>query len=87
MSKIDTDWKTPLSYYEKAIEELRRGREELQEMKTAFLQSIESKPAHDISDIKELKLEMKNIQEKLRISEEIVTETQTTLASLEEELQ
>jgi len=38
MFKAGNDnWKTPLGYYEKAIEELRRSREDLQEMKANYL--------------------------------------------------
>lgn len=87
MLKADSSWKTPLGYYEKAIEELRRGREELQEAKTAFLQSVESKPTHDTSEIEELKLGMQNTQEKLRKAEEIAAETQRELATARNELQ
>ncbi|MEH2078437.1 MAG: GUN4 domain-containing protein [Nostoc sp.] len=74
------NWKTPLGYYEKAIEELRRSREELQEIKINSLHNIESTIANFQTDIKELKSEIQTMQEKLANTEETAIEAQITLA-------
>ncbi|MEH1769870.1 GUN4 domain-containing protein [Nostoc sp.] len=82
MFKASNDnWKTPLGYYEKAIEELRRTREELQDMKANNnLHNIESTIASFQTEIKELKSELQTMQERLANTEETAIETQMTLA-------
>ncbi len=76
----NNDWKTPLGYYEKAIEELRRGREELQEMKATYLQSFESNIPSFPAEISQLKSELQTMQERLTNTEEIAKEAQMSLA-------
>lgn len=83
MFKAGNDnWKTPLGYYEKAIEELRRSREELQEMKANHLpnHNIESNFASFQTKIKELKSELQTMQERLANNEETAIKAQMTLA-------
>ncbi|MHC5610735.1 MAG: GUN4 domain-containing protein [Nostoc sp.] len=83
MFKAGNDnWKTPLGYYEKAIEELRRSREDLQEMKVNYLHNhnIESNFASFKTEIKELKSELKTMQERLANTEETTIKAQMTLA-------
>jgi|GEM_PF-2053979 len=81
MFKVGNDnWKTPLGYYEKAIEELRRSREELQEMKANHLQTLESNLPSFQAEIKELKSELQTTQERLTNTEEIAKEAQMSLA-------
>ncbi|WP_066379206.1 MULTISPECIES: GUN4 domain-containing protein [unclassified Anabaena] len=76
--------KTPLGYYERAIEELRRSREELQEMKAIYLQKIDFVPQPLQSEIQELKTELKHIYERLEDVEKKAAETQMSLADMEE---
>ena len=82
MFKAGNDnWKTPLGYYEKAIEELRRTREELQDMKVNNnLHNIESTIASFQTEIKELKSELQTMQERLANTEETAIKAQMTLA-------
>ncbi|MEH2086930.1 GUN4 domain-containing protein [Nostoc sp.] len=77
----NNNWKTPLGYYEKAIEELRRSREELQDMKANNnLHNIESNLASFKTEIKELKSELQAMQERLANTEETAIQAQITLA-------
>ncbi|MBD2521460.1 GUN4 domain-containing protein [Nostoc sp. FACHB-133] len=78
MFKAGNDnWKTPLGYYEKAIEELRRSREELQDMKANNnLHNIESNLASFQTEIKELKSNLQTMQERLTNTEETAIEAQ-----------
>ena len=82
MFKAGNDnWKTPLGYYEKAIEELRRSREELQDMKANNnLHNIESNLVSFQTEIKELKSELQAMQERLVNTEETAIQAQITLA-------
>ncbi|MBN3872276.1 GUN4 domain-containing protein [Nostoc sp. JL33] len=82
MFKAGNDnWKTPLGYYEKAIEELRRSREDLQDMKANNnLHNIESTLASFQTGIKELKSELQTMQERLTNTEKTAIEAQMTLA-------
>ncbi|MCW5317144.1 hypothetical protein GTQ43_26030 [Nostoc sp. KVJ3] len=74
------NWKTPLGYYEKAIEELRRSREELQEIKGNNLYNIESTLASFQTEINELKSELQTMQKQLANTEETAIKAQMTLA-------
>ncbi|QMS88486.1 GUN4 domain-containing protein [Nostoc edaphicum CCNP1411] len=82
MFKAGNDnWKTPLGYYEKAIEELRRSREELQDMKAnTNLYNIELNLASFQTEIKGSKSEIQTMQERLANNEETAIEAQMALA-------
>lgn len=84
MFKVDKNQgKTPLEYYEIAIEELRRGREELQEMKDVYLQGVNSLTQSLNSEIQQLKEELKNAHDKSIISERKTVEIQTNLLEIQ----
>ncbi|AUS99909.1 hypothetical protein CLI64_05625 [Nostoc sp. CENA543] len=84
MFKVDkTQGKTPLEYYEKAIEELRRSREELQDIKDIYLQGANSLTQSWNSEIQQLKDELKNTHEKLVSSEIKTAEIQTNLLEMQ----
>ncbi|HIK05586.1 MAG TPA: GUN4 domain-containing protein [Trichormus sp. M33_DOE_039] len=84
MFKVDKNQgKTPLEYYEIAIEELRRGREELQDIKDVYLQNVNSLTQSLNSEIQQLKDELKNTHEKLVSSERKTAEIQTNLLEMQ----
>lgn len=78
----NSKFKTPLSYYEKAIEELRRSREELQELKAVYLQNMDSNFQDLCSEIKELKRELQITKDTVKNSEKQASETQTRLKEI-----
>lgn len=74
MTKVGADWKTPLGYYEKAIEELRRTREEIR----TELQNLKETQTSQI-EIQNLKAEFQSSQKELQ---NLKAELQTTKDSL-----
>ncbi|HIK05585.1 MAG TPA: GUN4 domain-containing protein [Trichormus sp. M33_DOE_039] len=78
----NSQFTTPLSYYEKAIEELRRSREELQELKAIYLQNMNSNFQDLCTEIKELKRELQITKDTVKKSEKQGLETQTRLKEI-----
>ena len=83
MIASDKNWKTPLGVYEKAIEELRNARTELQETQNNFLVTVQT--LH--TEIQTLKSQLRETQEKLETSEQITTETKSNLSQATEEIE
>ena len=83
MMTSDNNWKTPLGVYEKAIEELRNARTELQETQNNFLVTV--KTLH--TEIQTLKSQLGETQEKLETSEKITTETKSNLSQATDEIE
>ncbi len=83
----NSNWKTPLGYYERAIEDLRRTREELQEefqnFKTTYIENLESNLRNCQTEINTLKSELQITQERLVITEKTATEAHKSLADAE----
>lgn len=82
-----SDWKTPLGYYERSIEELRRTREDLleefQNLKATHIQHYESNLQSCQTEIKTLKSELQITQERLTTTEKTATAAQARLADAE----
>ncbi|BAY08709.1 GUN4 domain-containing protein [Calothrix sp. NIES-2098] len=81
MNNIDvSDWKTPLGYYERAIEELRRTKEELQDeletIKASNVQALESSIKSFQTEIHSLKSELQLTKEKLESAERTAIEAE-----------
>jgi predicted RNase H-like nuclease (RuvC/YqgF family) len=83
MMTSDNNWKTPLGVYEKAIEELRNARTELQETQNNFLVTVQT--LH--TEIQTLKSQLRETQEKLETSEKITTETKSNLSQATDEIE
>ena len=83
MMTSDNNWKTPLGVYEKAIEELRNARTELQETQNNFLVTVQT--LH--TEIQTLKSQLGETQEKLETSEKITTETKSNLSQATDEIE
>jgi chromosome segregation ATPase len=83
MIASDKNWKTPLGVYEKAIEELRNARTELQETQNNFLVTVQT--LH--TEIQTLKSQLRETQEKLETSEQITTETKSNLSQATDEIE
>ena len=83
MMTSDNNWKTPLGVYEKAIEELRNARTELQETQNNFLVTVQT--IH--TEIQTLKSQLGETQEKLETSEKITTETKSNLSQATDEIE
>ncbi|MBS9384458.1 MAG: GUN4 domain-containing protein [Dolichospermum sp. BR01] len=83
MIASDHNWKTPLGVYEKAIEELRNARTELQETQNNFLVTVQT--LH--TEIQTLKSQLRETQEKLETSEKITTETKSNLSQATDEIE
>jgi DNA repair exonuclease SbcCD ATPase subunit len=83
MATPDNNWRTPLGYYEKAIEELRIARTELQETQNHFLVTFQSLQ----TEIQSLKSELHQMQEKLENSEQAATEAKINLSKATDEIQ
>jgi myosin heavy subunit len=83
MIASDNNWKTPLGVYEKAIEELRNARTELQETQNNFLVTVQT--LH--TEIQTLKSQLRETQEKLETSEQITTETKSNLSQATDEIE
>jgi myosin heavy subunit len=83
MMTSDHNWKTPLGVYEKAIEELRNAKTELQETQNNFLVTVQTLQ----TEIQTLKCQLREIQEKLETSEQITTETKRNLSQSTEEIE
>ncbi len=73
-----SDWKTPLGYYERAIAELRRGREEIQ----AELQNLKQMQAPAI-DLPVLKAELETAQKQVRALQEELEIAKERMATAE----
>jgi myosin heavy subunit len=83
MIASDNNWKTPLGVYEKAIEELRNARIELQETQNNFLVTVQTLQ----TEIQTLKFQLCETQEKLETTEQITTETKSNLSQATEEIE
>ncbi|MEA5579159.1 GUN4 domain-containing protein [Anabaena sp. UHCC 0451] len=83
MVAFDNNWKTPLGVYEKAIEELRNARTELQETQNNFLVTVQTLQ----TEIQTLKSQLRETQEKLETSEQITTETKSYLSQATDEIE
>ncbi|MUG99050.1 hypothetical protein F7734_44865 [Scytonema sp. UIC 10036] len=88
---IDSNGKTPLGYYKKAIENLRRTHKELQEelynLKTNYSPTLESNIQSYQTEINKLKSELKITQERLLITEESAIEAINIADNFQSELQ
>ncbi|MFO5493359.1 MAG: GUN4 domain-containing protein [Cuspidothrix sp.] len=83
MIASDNNWKTPLGVYEKAIEELRNAKTELQETQNNFLVTVQTLQ----TEIQILKSQLCETQEKLETSEQITKETKSNLSQAREEIE
>jgi hypothetical protein len=83
MMTSDNNWKTPLGVYEKAIEELRNAKTELQETQNNFLVTFQTLQ----TEIQTLKFQLCETQEKLETTEQITTETKSNLSQATEEIE
>lgn len=83
MFTSDNNWKTPLGVYEKAIEELRNARTELQETQNNFLLTVQTLQ----TEIQTLKSQLCETEEKLETSEQITRETKSNLIQATEEIE
>jgi hypothetical protein len=83
MVSSDNNWKTPLGVYEKAIEELRNAKTELQETQNNFILTFQTLQ----TEIQTLKFQLRETQEKLETSEQITTETKNNLSQATEEIE
>lgn len=83
MMTSDNNWKTPLGVYEKAIEELRNAKTELQETQNNFLVTVQT--LH--TEIQTLKSQLHETQERLETSEQITTETKSNLSQATDEIE
>ncbi|MBO1066347.1 MULTISPECIES: GUN4 domain-containing protein [Nostocales] len=76
MMTSDNNWKTPLGVYEKAIEELRNARTELQETQNNFLVTVQT-----------LHTEIQTLKSQLRETQQITTETKSNLSQATDEIE
>jgi len=81
MTNIDVvDWKTPLGYYERAIEELRRTKEELQEelenIKASNIKNLES-------NLRNFQIEIHTLKSELQIAKEQIANAERTAIDAE----
>jgi len=83
MMTSDHNWKTPLGVYEKAIEELRNAKTELQETQNNFLVTVQTLQ----TEIQTLKCQLHETQEKLETNEQITTEIKRNLSQSTEEIE
>lgn len=73
------DWKTPLWYYERAIAEIRKAREEFQaELKN--LKEIQTSP----DELQKLETELKKLQEELQTTNKCLETTQKTASEFQD---
>ena len=89
MTKMGADWKTPLGYYEKAIEELRRTREEirtelqnLQETQTSQIeiQNLKAEFQSSQKELQDLKAELQTTKDSLAITQQTAKSAQDSIA-------
>lgn len=89
MTKMGADWKTPLGYYEKAIEELRRTREEirteLQNLKETQISQIEIQNLKadfqsSQKELQDLKAELQTTKDSLAITQQTAKSAQDSIA-------
>ena len=81
MTKMGADWKTPLGYYEKAIEELRRTREEIR----TELQNLQETQTSQI-EIHNLKAEFQDLKAELQTTKDSLAITQQTAKSAQDSI-
>ncbi|HLP87996.1 MAG TPA: GUN4 domain-containing protein [Nostocaceae cyanobacterium] len=83
MVTSDNNWKTPLGFYEKAIEELRFARTELQETQNAFVVTVQGLQ----TEVESLKSELYQTQDRLENSEQAATESKINLSKATDEIE
>lgn len=77
------DWKTPLGYYERAIVELTRTREEVQSDLQSFQQTIKDLQSSQVN----LQLELESTKTELQATQVELQATQTKLQAVKREYQ